>query len=293
MRHLLTNADRSSQRPIDFNDPWQAMAALEFLARRSVPLIQMKDGRPTEIGTGTLVRIAEGATFLVTAAHVLEEATRPGTLLTIPAAGRGRVALPGLVPLLEGVRADRADVGIVRVSSEDAQRLGSVYEIIGLRDLMTFTAPFRNEFLICGYPLVHQAFRAEAAELTAFAHRSTAYEGESPRELHRRGEVHLEREPLEGVDFLVDCPSMGINGRGETVVAPRLHGMSGAALWGMVEQGEAWSPSTLRVMGVQTGTVAGRWIRCTSWPLVARGIADNWPELRPALEAIFGSQTKE
>ncbi len=264
--------------PFNFSDPLEQRVILRHVVPCSVPLFRFAGDTPLELGTGTIFKI-DGVHLLVTAAHVV--------------AGLGHSVDECLVLIGEGGHCFRPvytrasvtepDVAVLRLSEESVAQLPKRQVILGLRDVADFREPFfyRNEFILCGFPVASQDINRERADLAPLVYRCVSYEGTPPEEV----DIAWERPFIRGADFLLHLDEEGRHPDGSSAPIPPLQGMSGCPMWGMVP---GTVPGGMKIFGIQTAVAKRRWIRCTVWTVVVGLICRAWPELSATVRDYFG-----
>lgn len=281
MKSALTAAPEGlpPRAPINFFDVTERQAAYEYLSKRSIPLVAHKDGRSAVEGTATLLRVGDDH-YLTTVAHTLEAAVDADVSLLVPDRRGGFIPLPGPVEYIPEA-ADRcnADVGVGRIDDKTAKQLLRVYEPLLLNDIQAPAGPVHGIYAVCGY----LGTEPNPSNPTAHLHLSPVYQGEVP--------AHLQAVTRPDIHFLLELPDEVCDQTGATFPTPSLKGLSGAPLWCMTPSGAVWDPSCLRVLGVQTGVLRGRWIRFTNWGAVAGALGNTYPSLRTPLEDAWNDHS--
>lgn len=260
----------------NFSDDIERGLILRHLVPCSIPVFRFSGDTPRQLGTGTVFKI-DGVHLLVTAAHVVTALMEEESIVLLGEGGRC------FRPFYTRASVAEPDVAVLRLSDEDAARLPKRQAVLGLHDVADFREPFfyRNEFVLCGFPVVSQTIDRECADLDPLVYRCVAYEGPAPENV----DVAWERPFIRQVDFLLHLDDAGRRPDGTLVSIPPLHGMSGCPLWGIVP---GTVPGGMKIFGIQTAVLPNRWIRCTLWGIVAGIILRAWPELRAPLIEHFG-----
>jgi hypothetical protein len=266
-------------------------AALSPVIRESVTPIAVIRGELTrQWGTGTFFRVADES-FLVTACHVWDEATRCGfdhELFVFDLDGRVDEHV-GLRPVplsgtLHRVK-DPLDVAILQL---DAKVVDLLKEVRFLRlDEVTVRPRQRGLCWVFGFPL-ERAEDCPTRSLFLFNPFFLA----TP--FHRGRVSHLENYDPK-VHFLLDAAHDNLCfPDGMPADMPnRLNGISGCSIWQPEwPEGNAvekWDPSRTRIVGVHTSHYPkSSIIKATSWGAVAAALYQCRPDLRPVIQFHLG-----
>jgi hypothetical protein len=259
----------------------------EILRRSVVPVYgyapELQETRL--IGSGTLFRVADQS-FLVTAAHVLEDMHR-----RYPDDGFGTADLWGAKKALsiQGRTfydpASENDVGLVELSEETVERL-SAFEFLRLSavDLDPSQPPDGLHYLM-GYPIELSSRSRGAYTTDPFVHSTTLLRPEPGRFTNYN--YDLQRHLLMEIDR-----NEAVNGVGEPANVPRsFEGMSGCPVWRAHIKGDdprAWTLANARMVGVQTAVLIppgpATIVKATRWTVVAGLICKAYPDLCRALD---------
>lgn len=267
--------------PFNFSDPIEQSLILRHVVPGSIPVFRFVGDTPHELGTGTIFNI-DGVHLLVTAAHVVTKLSKDECIVLIGEGGRCFRVQCTCASVAE------PDVAVLRLSEESVAQLPKGQVVLGLRDVVDFREPFfyRNEFILCGFPVASQVIDRERADLNPLVYRCVAYEGTPPEEV----DLVWERPFIRGVDFLLHLDEEGRHHDGTSGPIPPLNGMSGCPQWGMVP---GTVPGGMKIFGIQTAVLRRRWVRCTMWGVVAGLICRAWPELRETIRDHFGDVIDE
>jgi len=267
--------------PFNFGEPLEQSLILRHVVPCSIPVFRFSGDTPVELGTGTIFRIDE-VHLLVTAAHVVTGLSKDECIVLIGDGGRC------FRPIYTRASVAEPDVAVLRLSEESVAQLPKGQAVLGLRDVANFREPFfyRNEFILCGFPVASQVIDRARADLQPLVYRCVAYEGTAPEEV----DIVWERPFIRGVDFLLHLDEVGRHPDGTSAPLPPLNGMSGCPLWGMVP---GTVPGGMKIFGIQTAVLRSRWVRCTLWGVVVGIICRAWPELRDTARGHFGDVIDE
>jgi hypothetical protein len=241
-------------------------------------------GRTDQLGTGAFFRVS-GRSFLVTAAHVLEDAKKDNYLLRIldggatleSQSGCKDVALPKWKAY---VGQSPADVAVVPLSDEVLAALPS-RRFLGPSEVAVRAAR-PGGCWVMGFP-------AESVEYPDARKRMTL-------------KPFLIASPLidappslddydERFHFLLDAQRDQLRWPDGTAAEMplALHGISGCPVWQVLWPDGRWQPEHARIIGVQIGYFRKRSaVLATHWGAVAALLYEYLPELREEIEQHIG-----
>jgi hypothetical protein len=218
--------------PTNTSEPPETMGSLRrkaarFLSRYSIPLYRYDERRrPVQFGTGFFVQ-ADGAHFLVSAAHVLRESqvrevffyAAQKTLRRL----RGRIRTTGGV---EGVTADPLDVAVLRLSGSAIPPFPEVEKFsLNYSDLLAEYLPRSGKrYVVVGFPSTKSGIDpvARRAIVKAYAYDTHSVVVENAYEKH-------DVAPATHILLPFDRKrSMDADGR--AVIFPKPQGMSGSPI---------------------------------------------------------------
>lgn len=233
-----------------------------------------------QLGTGTLVRIAD--TFLVvTAAHVVLDAHNYNWTMGISGAQKKFIIL-GSDWSCSGEGGDPGvlDIAIHKLAQDAVTNLAGK-EFINLSDLTTPSNYSTGYYCLFGYPACWtKSADAHTDTLTAggFQLTTTAY----------NGDTHLLSNFDPKHHFLLEADDLHLHAYGSDPVFPkRLEGISGCSVWHLGDLStpiEHWPKNRIGLAGVQTGVYRTNIIKVTRWSSVVNLILQVFPELRPAVQ---------
>lgn len=243
-------------------------AIRNFAGRVAVPLFEFR-GSPGDVDSfqdiGTATLFSHGSRlFLVTSDHVLE-----GTAIdkiVVPHRHEGKADLITLGNVRVTRPADSfLDVAVLEIRGEkSAAKLREGWNVVSKE--MIADCPEGGSFLLLGYPSQlrnHQPLTADVEHppFTILTSR-----------IRRTPEEALDnqdREPVfSDVDLFFSHQLKGRDDDGSVKDLPRLNGMSGCTVWSYIpsDSHKLWTPEThLRAVGIQSGVLAGSYIRAKSW----------------------------
>jgi hypothetical protein len=249
------------------------------------------DGIAYPFGTGTFFQVGDHK-FIVTAAHVFEEAKKYGAGSgDLCAFDFGEAIEHGTklidVPL-EGqkVRLDGAldDVGVMRLSEKTISGL-TRKRFLTLADVALW--PEKPGYLwVAGFPALWclpvsesvVSFHPLKVCAIAPSKADTAILGDYDEQIHFV--VHFKRDSFERLD-------------GEKVETPASYGgISGSAIWQSwwpsKDTATQWRSKHFKVVGVQTAVYPkSEYVKATTWRFVAHIMMKAYPKIRPAFELSF------
>lgn len=253
------------------------------LAGCTVPITAEKDGRVVQCGTGTLFRVAD-VSFLITASHVEEDATRGGYRLGIADA----LARPPIVPLYGLARGHRElDVVVWELPPKIVAQLPNRKFLTVHHADRANRRPGKGIYLLCGFPECWSVtdYEYQKLSLTPFTQLTGAYEGDIQNLEGYEPRFHiLLATPKDDARYL-DGPDTG--------VPDRVHGMSGCSIWQVYYEGLSsrhWTQDDAVVVGVQTGVYRkGAVTKGTRWWVIDQIIRQGYPQLAGPLSLVTPS----
>jgi hypothetical protein len=266
-----------------------------FLADCTFPLMGVVPGTNKRAisGTGTLFRIA-GVDLIVTAAHVAHELHQAG--LAIPFGLKSDLVVPrrltGLVELGHDFEVvvtseDTSDIALIKLKPTDLERFH--YRSLTLDNVLTpaTTDAGSSAFVLSGFPAeVVDAERRSDVErpriFETFLYPKDLAEADPPPD-----------PPLDPAHhFLLSNLGEGRDPKtGEVKPWPKLQGISGCSAWMLVEPADkgVWAPERqLKIAGMETSALKGKWLRCTRWVSIAELISTAIPETAAEIRRAFG-----
>ncbi len=251
----------------------------------TVPIMVMYKETLAPHGTGTLFRIAD-AHFLITAAHVLEQAEEHQAIITVGARGQ-------IHPLQIAGKAfkssdDSLDVAIWRLDDKSVGFLaGNTF--LSLADIYTPETLTDDFYFVCGFPCEHSTSATtadEVAQNAPFQFCTTFYDGDKNRAPGFDPKVHVLLSA--GREYLYKGEGADRN------MPERFNGFSGCSIWiarAMREPRSSWKPGQAKLAAIQTCAYPNRKrheiLRGTTWKAVGSLIVAVYPELRPAFEIVY------
>jgi hypothetical protein len=252
-------------------------AADYHIISTTIPFVEESGNRAAVLGTSNFFEFG-GRFFLVTANHTFAhfDANRVGVPVNEEDNRRIFRTLGGVV---RHYWADDAlDVTAIEIPEGPLLiALRRTYAAIGVESLARSGQRF-DQYVIVGY--TREAALGGSGDLSPRAVKitSTPYEGTPPDDF----------EPT--LEFLLNFEKDGLTVEGSLVPSPKLHGISGAAVWGVhttaKRSGPLWTPQdAVRVVGVQTSYLSTSYVRCHDWSLLARLFKKIDPTLGAAIFA--------
>ena len=237
-------------------------------------------------GSGSLYRVGT-MSFLVTAAHVIEQTLEHGCGMGVSGPNGKYVGMTGDAIISN----ESSDVSVVRLSDDVVEKLqGSTY--LTMNDICFTSDLSQGVFTLFGFPAIWVKDDGERMNLERFQFTSHAFEGDSSLLSGYTSNIH----------FLINGQLIGITERdgsqaqfskhdGSPAQFPKdLRGISGCPVWKIAdlpalrrrEKGQS-----ARVVGVQTCGYPDC-IRATRWAVVNGLIVQRYPELWPVLSMWRG-----
>lgn len=249
-------------------EQFEKRAIKKFAERIAVPLFEF-EGSLTDvksfqgIGTGTLFSHASRL-FLVTSDHVLE-----GTAIekiVVPDRHEGRADLITLGKVRVTRPRDRfLDVAVLEILGEkSSEKLRRGWTAIS-KDMIA-ECPEQGNFLLLGYPSELRNPQPSAADVE---HPPFAVLTNRILKPPEDAIDNQDREPIfVDVDLFFSHRTRGRDDDGSVKDLPGLKGMSGCTVWSYqpADSNKLWTPEkNLRAIGIQSGVIAGSYIRAKAW----------------------------
>jgi hypothetical protein len=252
------------------------------LKGRPLQLLQARTRSCPSLASGFLLAVAD-ARFIVTAAHVLDEAMSRDATLGVTAQGSTFV-----VPRNEWLRSTPQG----KLSDSELERF-DVTRFLRLSDLCFDKKLNNGYFLICGFPNLWSTTADQRRETISFKmlqYSGPEYNGDVVGlEFYDRNN-HLLIEALEENSFAPGGSGMDMRTRnGVRAQFPGdLKGASGCGVWqigNLSAPAANWAPSDAKLVGFFTATYPARGvIRATRCWAVTTAIWNAHPELRGAIK---------
>ncbi|HEV3301273.1 MAG TPA: hypothetical protein VG055_16600 [Planctomycetaceae bacterium] len=273
-----------------------ATAAIPAHAWEStVAIVIAHEGQVHQFGTGILLRIADSS-FVVTAGHVVRQASEHGKTLGISSGAGSFVAVAGQFLCSCGHQygsdEDLFDVAVHRLPDDAVKRLAGK-TFLRLTDVDCGEQSRTAVYTLFGFPAVWarpSAADSEVLQLRAlqfttyrFDRHTDALEG-----FQDRFHLLLDADP-NGISNDDGSAAVFRNLDGQDMAFPRgLGGISGCSVWRIGDlrlPPSDWRRFEARNVAVQTGVYSPRRaIKATRWIAVSTLLYDAFPELRPAIE---------
>nr|WP_316641848.1 hypothetical protein [uncultured Roseateles sp.] len=267
----------------------------ELAARSTVGIVASTNQHIRQIGTGTLVAVADHR-FVVTAAHVVHQGALAEATLGVSGTINGQFAAAAGSWILSGDSADRAsdehDIAIYQFSNEQAKRFADE-AFVRVADA-DFPADLSHAFfVVCGFPAVWSTSLSpsDTTLLTKMLQYGTfTLQGSVAGLAGYNPARHFLLEASQ--DILLDHNGNNVSFRtrsGYPAQMPRdLAGVSGCSVWmlgDLREPIERWSKKTARLVGIETSVYERRRaIKATRWNGVTTLLHAAFPQTRPVLE---------
>jgi hypothetical protein len=240
-----------------------------------VPIYVVQEGALRQHGTGTLLAVGSFR-FLVTAAHVINEADKLGMPLFI--AGSRLEELRGTRNL---VREDRFDITIVELTPHLTKRLAGRkflrLDDMDFRDIVT-----DGLFFVCGFPCEWNSIVARGSVVSPryLGYVTEAFKGEMNSHSYDP-RFHLLLSASKS-------SSHPINDM-QSAFPRKLVGISGSAIWKTYTERQVtaeWQPDQARIVAIETMAYGDSHeiIRGTHVGCVLRILRDAYPPLRSVVQ---------
>lgn len=274
----------------------RAMAARTppIIASVTVSIVGSHSGNVRQIGTGTLLAVAD-AKFVVTAAHVLLKANEQELTVAISGGMGGTftaLTARDWIITADDQNNDQIDIALYQLDEREIDRL-KTSEFIRIGDVC-FDRDFSNAyFVVCGYPAMwsttsHSADDEMKAKLLqygtyAFKGSVSALAGFNP-DRH----ILLDGAPENLLDENGDAARIRTRSGYPASFPQDLSGVSGSSIWRIGDTNipiSEWQANDARIVAVQTGIYTSNGtIKATRWNSVASLLHAAFPELRPSIE---------
>lgn len=239
----------------------EADAVDRYIASCTVPIVEELGDKAAVLGTGNVFEVL-GRFFIVSASHSFEDfdPDRVGVLARTVDGRRAYLTLNNCTRYYWPD--DGLDVTVIEVPNGPLLAdLRRTYQCLVPEAIAPHGQQF-SEYVIVGYPRDVAVVGPGSLEPRVIKITSTLFEGALPSNFRR------DRE------FLLAFDKYGWDEKGNRQESVRLHGVSGAAVWGIVGPSQVcglWSARTsARVTGVQIACKEDSYIRCHQWWLLAR-----------------------
>lgn len=267
----------------------------DLIVKSTVAIVGAKAPVVTQIGSGTLIAVAD-MRFIVTAAHVIREAQQRQYTLGVAGSGNDSLtALTGQCMLSaksEESNKDTQDIAIYELDERQVSRLTGA-EFLRLGDV-SFDCNL-DEFLlvVTGFPGIwstqstkdDEAIKSKILQYGtyAFSGSTAALDGYDPQH-----HFLMQATPTQLLDHEGAPTSFRTRTGYPASFAQDLGGISGCSVWrigSLATPTEQWSKSNCKLVGVETGVFPSRGaIKATRWKAVASMLYHIYPKLRPAMD---------
>lgn len=273
----------------------------ELTIRSTIAIVGSSNGIVRQIGTGTLLAVAD-MRFVVTAAHVILEAQKCQFTVGISGGSGGFfTALTGQCILSKSseIRGgeDKHDFALYLLDDRQVSRLDDV-EYVRIADV-SFNAEFANSlFVITGFPGMWSTQLAGGDEIMkfkilqygtySFTGSTSALDGYDPTQ-----HFLLQATPSELLDHEGKSTTFRSRSGHPAQFHSDLGGISGCSVWlvgNFSTSIDRWTKQNCKLVGVETGVFQKRGaIKATRWGAVASLLHKAFPTLRPSIELHIGS----
>jgi hypothetical protein len=240
----LMHAPCNQQKPeatlaTDAESEYQLRAIQKFILKSTIPiLVEREDGKPSPVGTGTLVAI-DARHFIITARHLFEDDWSALEHLAVPDALDSDSYTRLLSLVCSTSKNGEIDIAILEITNtESIREIKATWNFLTLENV-DVSASAKNVRIV-GYPGSKYSIvgkRLVADPVTVLTERLS----NTPK---------AARQPVyEGLDlFYAYGQRVQLLGTGEATT-PELYGMSGTAVWDVSRQpaaGDLWLPERLQ-----------------------------------------------
>jgi hypothetical protein len=266
----------------------------ELTIKSTVALVASKHHMLRQIGTGTLLAVAEHR-FVVTAAHVVRKASESEATLGFSGTKDGRFVATVekwfLTTEFEN-DSDRHDVAIYELTPEQSCRFDDA-NFVRIADV-AFPQDMSNKYcVVTGFPSmwsIELGPSDETMKSKLLQYGTYSLEGSTAALDGFDPERHflLEASP----SLLLDHTGRGVSFRTRTghpaSMPTDLQGVSGCSVWvvgDLRRSVDSWSKDAAKLVGVETGIYGRRSaIKVTRWNSVTTLLYNAVPQIRPVLE---------
>ena len=259
----------------------------DLVVSSTVSIVGAKAPLVRHIGSGTLVAVAD-ARFVLTAAHVIREASRDGLTIGVGSSANNHfTALTGKVILSD----DGFDIALCQLDDRQVSRMVGA-EFVRVADALFEINLSGGYFVVSGFPAMwsttsdskHSVMKARLLQYGtyAFAGNCAALGGYDPTK-----HFLLEATPAALLDQHGNETSFNTRSGLPAQMPTDLKGVSGCSVWiiGNLNRTPTVTSIPARIVGVETGVYAKRGaIKATRWSSVTTLIYNAFPSLRPAIE---------
>jgi hypothetical protein len=239
----------------------QQQALETFGFRAAVPLFRAIGEDADHLATGTFVAVGEKL-ILLTARHILDQSAPED--IAIPETPEGSVLRTlGNLLIHKPIDVPETEIDIVGIEIQDQETI---------------------DIIEAGWRVVHMAIGAEAdanGEVVLIGYPSATLDKKDMRITGRPtgivtaliGGIPANATPPTNatLDLFLRLPRKAIATAGAVVDIPPIHGMSGCAIWQLLDtgNGELWYPDcALRLVGIQSSARPGSYIRGKRWAYI-------------------------
>ena len=230
-----------------------------FLTARTVPLCYEKDGRAFVHGTGAFFR-TRGELLLVTAAHVLQGIDPAEIGVPEQPFGNTSVWLLSDITIHHPKAFDTFDIAIVEFLNPNFhRRVAANWQFVDESEVID-TTEVEESYVVAGYP-------SESVE-----DRNGTLTPKPMLQLFTKPHEAVSGESVPEHDLLLKYGKTATGIFGAQRATPKLEGVSGALVYGVVQPGsDIWSPEqALKPVGIQVSYKPGSYLRVKKWSLISR-----------------------
>lgn len=281
--------------PSQLAEVTRAMSACvpELTVTSTVGIVAAKAPVIRQLGTGTLLAIAEHR-FVVTAAHVIREASQDALTLGISGGTNGQFIATGGTWILSGDQPSdgRCDVALYELDKEQCCRLTDV-DFIRIADVAFTEDLSTGFFVLTGFPTMWSTTINGSDDLMKsklLQYGTYALEGSTAGLLDYNPIHHflLEATPAELLDHTGEPTTFRTRTGFSAKIPNDLLGVSGCSVWmigNLNKPVETWTKADSRLVGIETAVYSTRGaIKVTRWSAITTMLYNAVPALRPVIE---------
>lgn len=241
-----------------------ASAVFDFVQRVAVPIFQSDGEHGYPLATGTFMKV-NGQLVLITARHILD--TCHPRDIAIPQNWRGsHLSTLGPLDILRAVEFDELEIDIIAIvlTNQDNQKhFASGWTVLDPSIGMSSHTSGVRDVLVVGYPsasFVREGYKLQSPPPLII---ETTRLGDFPAQA---------KHPIDlDLDLFFDHSPAGCAIHTDETSAPHPAGMSGCSIWQVApdNNNDVWLPeNSLRLIGVQSSALPGKFLRGKSWEFV-------------------------
>lgn len=264
-----------------------------LIARSTVAIVGSKDRVLRQLGSGTLLALADHR-FFVTAAHVLRQASETEATVGISGTKDGRFVAASGNWMLSGDKGgtDEHDVAVYSLNPRQGERFaGSAF--VRVADVAFDFNAETACFVVSGFPAMWSTPMAPSDDTMTskmLQYGTFALQGSTAglEGFHPRRHFLLEASPSDLLDGEGQRTAVRTRTGFPAQMPHDLVGVSGCSVWTIGDFSlpiDTWQPAHAKLVGVETSVYKSRRaIKATRWSSVASLLYAAVPDVRPVLE---------